>query len=225
MWFFSGLIDILFPPRCAFCGKVLHAGDNGACGRCISSLPWTGRGQRSGDLFAGFDFCVSPLYYEGAVRDAILGFKFKNKRGYATCFGKLLAACISKELSGQYDVITWVPVSAERKKQRGYDQSMLICMAAALDLGDVALSVIEKTKEAPPQSSLKSAEERRGNIEGAYTVTEPELVTGRRVLLIDDILTTGATLSEAAKVLKNAGAKRVICVTLAKTRLEARERT
>jgi predicted amidophosphoribosyltransferase len=138
--------------------------------------------------------------------------------GYAKLYGAFLAERISSELSGQYDLITWVPLSGERLKSRGYDQAMLLAMATALELDDVAVETLVKHTDVPAQSGVGDIDKCRANISGVYAVADPDIVDGKRILLIDDILTTGSTLSECAETLRKAGAKDVVCAALAKTR-------
>ena len=159
---------------------------------------------------------MAPLRYEGAVRDALHRYKFQGVTAYAGVFGRLVARCIDERLRGEYDLISWVPLSSQRLRERGYDQAMLIAMAAALELGDVAVETLRKRRDAAPQSVTGSIEKRRANISGAYEVIDPELVEGRRILLIDDIVTTGATAAECARTLGGAGAAKVVCAALAK---------
>lgn len=209
---FSGLLDLIFPPRCIFCRKFLKKGEKHICGDCVKSLPYADKEERKGDFFA---VCVAPLYYRDKVRDSILRFKFKNATHYTTYYGKLLAECIAKSLSGKYDYITWVPLSEKRLKKRGYDQAMLLAMATALELGDVALELLRKTIDIPAQSGIDAHEKRRANVSGAYEVIDPELVRNKRILIIDDVVTTGSTLSECARVLHMEGAESVVCAALA----------
>ena len=212
----SSFLDILFPPRCVFCRKFLSGKEKLICTSCAESLPYTeGGGEKTGDFFS---VCVAPLYYEGAVRESVLRFKFKGATGYSKAYGKLLADCIRENLTGRYDLISWVPLSSRRLKERGYDQSMLLAMAAALELDDVAVCTLDKVKDVEKQSTVGSAEKRRANIAGAYCAADPELVAGRRILLIDDIVTTGSTLSECARTLLEAGAAEVLCAAVARTR-------
>lgn len=91
-------------------------------------------------------------------------------------------------------------------------------MAAALELDDVAVSTLEKYKNVEKQSKMGSVEKRKANISGVYRVEDPELIEGKRILLIDDIVTSGSTLSECARMLLQAGAKEVLCATIARTR-------
>ncbi len=212
----SALLDILFPPRCAFCRRFLRNSADLLCPDCRDSLPYTRNGEeKPGDFFSA---CVAPLYYEDDVRESLHRFKFKDATGYAKVYGKLLADCVRERLEGRYDLISWVPLSRKRLKERGYDQSMLLALATALELNDVAVCTLEKHLDVEKQSLVGSAEKRRANISGAYRAADPELVQGKRILLIDDIVTTGATLSECAKTLLAAGAAEVLCAAVAQTR-------
>lgn len=216
---FSSFLDILFPPRCVFCRRFLKSGARvQICGECERTLPYTsGGGEKKGEFFS---VCVAPLYYEDTVRESLLRFKFKDATGYAEEYGKLLADCIRENLAGRYDLISWVPLSPQRLRERGYDQAMLLALAAALELDDVAVSTLDKTLDAEKQSAMGSPEKRRANIAGAYRAVDPELIDGKRILLIDDIVTTGSTLSECAKTLLAAGAAEVLCAAVARTRDE-----
>ena len=211
MGILEAITDLLFPRKCMFCRKLLSHGSAGACPDCLALLTRNDM-VRPGTYFTR---CVVPMSYEGRVRDAIIRFKFQDQPGYATEFGRILARCIRDNLAGGYDLITWIPVSRERLKKRGYDQAMLLAMAAALELEDVAVETLKKQANNPAQSSLTEAAQRFTNVQGAYVVPEPELVEGKRILLIDDIITTGATLDEAGRTLQKAGAEEVFAAALA----------
>jgi ComF family protein len=146
----------------------------------------------------------------------MLRFKFRGASGYATAYGQILADCIRENPDVGYDIISWVPLSGKRKRKRGYDQAMLLALATALELEDVAAETLRKPHDVQAQSELGGRAERRANISGAYEVVDPELVEGKCVLLIDDIVTTGSTLDECASVLLAAGASRVVCAALAR---------
>jgi ComF family protein len=208
---FSWLLDLIFPPKCIFCRKVLENSKIGVCPAC--ELKYSGGVDPVPGKF--FRKCSVALTYEGQVRAALLRFKFRDMPGYGATFGRILADTIRKELPDRYDLITWVPVSPKRLKQRGYDQAMLLGKAAALELGDVAVGTLQKPQNNPAQSSLESAKDRKSNVRGVYTVKDPELVREKRILLIDDVVTTGATLEEASRTLLRAGAKSVVCAALA----------
>ena len=213
MSFITPLLDLLFPPKCVFCGRILHSKDDNWCDKCVESLPFTMSGGRQEGVC--YDFCVSPLYYKGVVRRSILRYKFRGASGYADAYGKILADCIREHPDLDYDIISWVPLSNKRKRSRGYDQAMLLSLATALELDDVAVETLRKTRDVQAQSELGGAKERRDNIIGVYEAADAELIDGKCVLLIDDIVTTGSTLDECASVLLAAGAARVVCAALA----------
>ena len=214
MGFISSLMDLLFPPKCAFCSRVMSSGDDAWCSGCTDSLPFTlDSGRQAGEYY---DFCVSPLYYKGLARKSILKFKFRGMSAYADVYGRILADCIRENPDIDFDMISWVPLSGRRKRSRGYDQAMLLALATALQLNDVAVETLKKPRDVQAQSELSGRKERSANISGAYEAADTELITGKCVLLIDDIITTGSTLSECANVLLSAGARRVVCAALAR---------
>ncbi|WP_294534666.1 ComF family protein [uncultured Pseudoflavonifractor sp.] len=211
------LLDLLFPPRCVFCGRVLGSGEREICAQCQRTLPWLTEeaAEQTGEFF---DKCVSPLRYEGFVRDSIHRYKFKGMSRYAGIYGILTAQCVHDHLAGEYDLISWVPLSDRRKRERGYDQAFLLAQSAAVNLNDAAVETLRKLRDTEAQSGLEHDERRRANVLGAYVCTDPELVAGKRILLIDDVITTGATISECARTLLTAGAEKVVCATLARAR-------
>ena len=211
----SWLLDLLFPPKCVFCWKIQDAKD-ALCGHCLASLPYTVDGGKKDDDYKQFDFCLSPLYYIGDVRNSILRYKFRASVAYADVYGKLLADCIRENLHIEYDILSWVPLSRKRKRQRGYDQAYLLAVATASELGVAVTETLIKSRNVKAQSELPHKEERLKNISGAFELAEHTDIMGKTVLLIDDIITTGATLSECAGVLLTGGAARVICATLAR---------
>jgi len=214
MGFLSSVLDLLFPPKCVFCRKVLSKGEHGLCASCNESLPFTDDfGKQDGEFY---DFCIAPLYYKDFVRKSILRYKFSGASAYAETYGRLLAKCIRECPDAKYDIITWVPLSTKRERSRGYDQAMLLALATALELDDVAVETLKKHKDVQAQSELGGKDERSANISGAYEVTDTELIAGKRVLIIDDVVTTGSTLNECAKKLLSAGASSVICAALAR---------
>ena len=214
MGFFSSFLNLLFPPKCVFCAGILDKADDGWCDKCTESLPFADdQGKQVGDCF---DFCVAPLYYTDVVRRSILRYKFKGASHYADVYGKFLAECISENPDIKYDLISWVPLSDKRERTRGYDQAMLLAMATALELDDIAVETLKKPHDVQAQSELGDKAERNANISGAYVASDAEIISGKRVLLIDDVVTTCSTLDECAKVLLAAGAVGVVCAALAR---------
>ena len=209
MSFLESLASLLFPPRCAFCGKP---GVHGVCSECEKALPYckTPLHER-----AEIGACLAPLKYEGIVREALLNYKFHAGQSRCTGFGDVLAQAAAEHFGGEFDIVTYVPVSKKRKQERGYDQSYLLARETCRHWSVAPETLLQKTKDNVAQSSLSSREERQKNVVGAYVAVNEDKIKGQRILLIDDILTTGATLREAARVLREAGAERVICATLA----------
>lgn len=203
------VLDLLFPPRCAICGE--H-GIHGICEACEKVLPWcdTPFHER-----AGIGRCVAPLRYEGTLREGLLRYKFRGGRGSAEGFGGILTQCVAEQLGGQFDLVTYVPVSDRRKRERGYDQAYLLAREMCRAWGIEPTALLKKMRDNPAQSTLKGAEARKANVLGVYEAVNGEKITGARILLVDDILTTGATLRECVRVLTAAGAESVLCATLA----------
>lgn len=211
----SVLLDLVYPRRCVFCHRFLERREEDVCPDCRKALRFTqSEGEQHGDFYS---LCVSPLYYEDDVRASILRYKFQSCNGYADVYGVFLADCVRERLAGRYDLISWVPLSRKRLKERGYDQAKLLAEATAKGLGQTAVPTLEKFRDVPRQSQMGSPEKRRANIAGVYRVPKPELVAGQRILLVDDIVTSGSTLAECARTLRMAGAREVLCATLARS--------
>ena len=208
------ILDLLFPPRCILCQKLLQTpAPVRICPACQTRYaPGTRVLHPSGGTF--FSGCIAALPYAGDVRSAVHRFKFGGKAAYADTFGPWLAACIRAGFPGASFVITWAPVSRRRLRRRGYDQSRLLAEAAARALGMPCIRLLDKTADTPPQSGLKDPARRRANVAGVYAAAAGAPIAGARILVIDDVFTTGATLSECARTLLMAGAERVDCAVL-----------
>ena len=212
---FGWLLDLLYPPRCMLCHRLIEAKNASVCPKCMDALPEHDGAERH---VPGAAHCVVTFFYEGTLREGFLRYKFEGRQWYAEQFGAWLAVTIRDKLAGKFDLITWVPVSRKRRRTRGYDQAELLCRAAARELGMEPLLMLEKQMDNRAQSSLTGAEQRFENAKGVYCAVQPERFSGKRVLLIDDIVTTGATMSECARVLRKAGAAEVVCAALATPR-------
>lgn len=212
-------LDLLFPPKCILCSRLLQHQETDLCKTCRLEAP-TCSGRKKSISFV-MDW-TAVYYYEGTVRESLLRYKFGGRQHYAAAYGRLLAARISEELHGEFDLLTYVPVSTRRRLRRGYDQVLLLAKAVGRELGIVPVPVLQKVRHNAAQSSLQGPEQRHANVLGAYRVSKPERLVGRRVLLLDDIITTGATLSECARVLRTAGASQVVCAAVATHREKPR---
>ena len=208
MGFFERLGKLLFPPRCPFCRRVTEDGRE-ACQSCLERLPRS-RVEVKGEFFSQ---CLAPLVYTGDVRRAVLAMKFRGKPGNSRVLAAILAGEAAERLAGEFQVVTWVPLSARSRRKRGYDQSELIAREAAKLLGVPAEELLIKHRHTKTQSGIKGRAQRTANVSGAYRAKES--CAGKRVLLIDDVVTTGATLSECSRELLMAGAERVVCAAAA----------
>ena len=215
MDFLGKLLDLLYPRRCTFCHCLMRS-EGGVCADCRKKLPYTGELGRE-QKFSHVARCVSPLYYEGDVRASLHRYKFGNLTGYAAEYTDLLLKCLD-ESAVTCDSITWVPLSRRRLRKRGYDQARLLAEEISRRSGVPCEPMLKKLRDNPAQSRTGNAERRRANVAGIYACPDEALVKDKRVLLVDDIVTTGATLSECARVLKQSGAKLVCAVTVARAR-------
>jgi len=212
--FWETLLDLLYPPKCPFC-RALTKKQGDICEACLRTLPFTTHAgaKQNGEFF---DLCLSPLYYEGNAREGLLRYKFGGNTAGSAVFGRLMADTVRTHFPEPFDAVTWVPVSRSRRRRRGYDQARLLAEETAKELGIPCISTLRKVRRNAVQSSIAEPSRRRANVSGAYRVTED--VCGKQLLLTDDVITTGATLSECARMLLMAGAEEVDCVTLVRKR-------
>ena len=209
------LMELLFPPKCVLCRKLLKNGEIDLCGACRADAPEY-PGKKINIRF--LDSFAAVWYYEGNVRSSLLRYKFYNARSYSVSYGRILAMKLLREYPEGFDILTWVPVSRLRKLRRGYDQVELLAKAVGTELGVTPVSTLKKIRNNRPQSHIKDPAARKANVLGAYQLKPDADVKGKRVLLLDDILTTGATAGECARVLLSAGAKEVHCAAVAAAR-------
>lgn len=206
------LLSAIFPARCALCGRVTSGGRR-VCAHCLTENPPQARFRK---LEAGNSeqevFCVAPYPYKGRVRRTILQFKFQGRRERAAGLSEALVLALPPRWQTA-DIITWVPLSAKRLEERGYDQSELLARKVAKATGRPCRKLLTKVQENQVQHSLRR-EERIKNVQGVYRA-DPCRAHGKRVLLIDDIVTTGSTLGECAGELYKAGAAEVHCAAVA----------
>lgn len=207
------LLDLLFPPRCAFCGALMERSDAGVCPDC--RLPFIPSEEVLRPVGERGYPCAVALYYDGVVKTGVRAMKFQGKSWRAKVFARYVAQTAAEHLSGAFDAVTYVPVSPRRKFVRGYDQAQLLARAAAKIWGVQAEQILRKVRHNRAQSSLSRPEERRENVKNAYAVPRPRQAAGRRFLLIDDVCTTGGTLAACADALMDAGAASVVCAALA----------
>ena len=211
------LLDLLYPPKCAFCRKLTEDGSL-LCPSCGKTIERTGDNAARRDI-PHLALCLSPLYYTGAVQKSLQRYKFHGGAAYYRLYAGLMTECI-RAYGETYDRVSWVPLSRKRLRSRGYDQAKLLAEGFAGKAGLDCEMLLKKIRNTTPQSGTGSRAERKTNIRDAYNALHREKIVGKTILLMDDIVTTGATLSECARILKDAGAKQVKALTLARTDLQ-----
>ena len=144
----DAFLDLLFPPKCPFCRAVLTR--PGICDDCAADLPWFEDGFR---VIRGL-YCAAPLRYDGVVRETLLQLKFRGRAGAAQGLGQLLTVCAAERLSGMFDAVTYAPISRERRRERGYNQSELLAEAACRAWGTRPERLLVKIAYNPPQSGV-----------------------------------------------------------------------
>ena len=207
------LLRLLFPPKCVLCDRLLEKNETDLCHSCRGNAPDFAQIKRNHSFIAQW---TGLWYYKDNVRKSLHRFKFRNRRSYADTYGRLLAVRLEQtQLSQDVDLITWVPVSARRRRKRGYDQSELLARAVGKELGIPVAKTLIKYRHTPPQSGMREPAHRRANVMNAYRAYRPETFLGKRILLLDDVLTTGATSTECARVLFTANAKEIYFASVA----------
>jgi ComF family protein len=219
------VLDLVFPPRCAGCERLgawlcpacqgtFHRLEPPVCPRCGTPTPSARDCVPCLDPGSPLDSIRSAAYFGGHLRSAIHRFKYQDLRVLAEPLGQLMAEAW-EQVGVPSDLIVPVPLHPIRLHQRGYNQSALL----ARELGryvrlPVAEEAMERTRNTAPQTSL-GGEERRANVHRAFNA-QPARLAGFRVILVDDVLTSGATLEACAEALRQAGAHSVHGLTLAR---------
>lgn len=207
------LKSVFFPSHCVFCRKAVEEDYLAICDDCAKLLPEPPKSRR-GEFFST---CISAMPYDDMVRTSILRMKMGAQRSYNDTYGKLIAARLQEKTDGNFDLITWVPASAFHRLQRGFDQSEMMAQTVSGCLGIPARKLLKKRRHTRTQSRISDASHRRANVLNAFKTVKDPAIEGKCVLLIDDVITTGATLSECSRVLRLAGASKIVCATFAAT--------
>ena len=210
------ILDLLFPPVCGFCDQISK---DYLCENCKEKLKKLEKFEiikyQNNEKY--FNKHIYIYEYKELIREILIKYKFKQK----SYIHKTLVENIIKNkkicrILKNYDIIISVPIHTERRLKRGYDQSYLIAKELSKKLNiKTYKNVLIKTVNNKPQSSLKKYE-RLENVVNAYKIKNIEVNLNKKILLLDDIYTTGNTVDECSKILKNAGAKEVGILTIAK---------
>lgn len=230
------LLDLLFPRACAACGGPAQDAARYFCWDCLARLevirpPFC---RLCGDPIAGaacgdftcsaclahtpaFDQARSAARYQGVLQAALQDFKYNGATWLSRDFGMFLLACHATHYANlELDAILYVPLYPAKERDRSYNQSGLLARELSAQLrGPPVKELLIKLRPTRSQTHLTAAE-RRANVRGAFTLKKESAAAGGRFLLIDDVMTTGATVHECARMLKQAGAARVYVLTLAR---------
>ena len=212
------LLQLLYPPKCLLCRKILTEDELDICRKCRTDGPECINFRKK---LPFIDSWAAVWYYEDNARKSLLRYKFRGARHYAQGYGRLLAMKLLEQKPEGFDLLTWVPISSIRRFFRGYDQVELLAHAVGQELGMQPMPLLRKIRHNRPQSRIVGEAKRRANVLGAYRVENASLLKEKRVLLLDDIITTGATAGECARVLLTAGAKEIHCGAMAVARHQA----
>lgn len=222
-------LDVVFPPRCAGCG----AGAWPFCDLCRGDLialapPWCDRCGAPSPVgpVQGCRDCPphviararAPFAFEGPARQAVHHLKYRGVRGV----GRALGAAMASTAPLGADVVTWVPLTRRRKAERGFDQAKVLAVEVARNAGLPARSLLKRVRSTGPQAK-RDAAERRAAMRGSFLIRGRTAVPAN-VLLVDDVLTTGATAAACAEALLDAGSSQVLLVVGARALLRAGRR-
>lgn len=211
------LLNFIFPSNCIICKKA----DFDICRECLFSCPLNEK-ENIDWIYSIFDF-KDPV-----VKKSIWLLKYKNKKYFAEFFGEILYEKIIEELSDleifenfKNPILIPVPLSKEKRKERGFNQTELLCENILKHATEnnknfsYLKNIIQKNKNTKNQARIKNKRERIENIKNAFTLKNPEQIKKQNIIIIDDVTTTGATLKEIKKILKQNGARKVIAFTVA----------
>jgi len=199
-------IQPLEPPFCHRCGDPVSGAveHQFVCYACSGTMPF-------------YNFARSVSRYSGVVGDALRHLKYEQAIWLAPDLSKLLAATVRSEYSKErFDVVIPVPLHATRRRERGYNQSALLAQALATQLETIFIGKgLKRIRPTISQTNL-TAGDRLSNVSGAFEIGKSKAIVGRKVLLVDDVMTTGATVNACAKTLKKSGAQSVHVITVAR---------
>ena len=203
------ILDILFPVHCLGC----NTNNEILCDNCVIKIRTTER-ETSDNIIAAYD------YRDPLIKNAIWELKYHKKRYMGERLGQILYESLIeeiseiKEMSGQAIYVIPTPISNKKTKIRGYNQAIAIakgfCNQAPQGTLELNEKVIIKKVETLPQARITNRKRRLENVQGVFGIKNEEIIKGRTIIIIDDVTTTGGTINEIMKILKKAGAKKVV---------------
>ena len=221
----AALLDLVYPPLCLGCGAPVGDAQAPLCHRCLGSIEQVSPAEahemvlsRSTDTSIDGVFCLWQYDKGGRLQHVHHALKYGNRPRYGVLLGKQLGTAYQDADGHPLDLIVPIPLHRARLYERGYNQSAELARGVARALiTPLCEHALKRTRATRSQTSL-SEQARRGNVAGAFAASAPDLITGRRLLLVDDVVTTGATALSAAQTLKEHGAATVHLATLALAR-------
>lgn len=212
-------MGIIFEKNCILCGKPLdiESGKAMLCPNCAQKVRKQYRYTWHIHIH-GADDAAAPLCYTGAVAAAMKRFKFMRRQHYADWFAAQILPLLAARLDVLHpDLVTYIPISPFRSYQRGYNQAELLAKRIAAPFSLPCSATLHKRLFVPRQSMQKDVEARKQNAARAFRERRNIDLSGKSVVLVDDIITTGATISAAVHILRQMGAARILVLTAAKT--------
>ncbi len=205
--------SLFYPSKCTCCGKIIENKEP-FCSECSKQIV-PRRHVREIEVLGHKIVCVAAFDYDGAVRKAICEFKFNNKKFFAKKFAQSVFSCVMPEDKlSSFDCISAVPLSKKSYKERGYNQAELVARELGKMLKIPYIDTLNKVRENKAQHTL-NAEERHKNVKGVYACIENINLKDKKIIFLDDIITTGNTLSECVLTLMGYGIKEAFCLTIA----------
>jgi len=214
--FLNRILDLIYPRKCYLCNKIVLKFDEFLCETCNKNLEISTR-IRYLDTEKTI-ICISPFEYSGNIRKSIIRFKFYNYKYYSNFFAEIIARELYKFNIKKFDYICYVPLTKKSKNARGYDQSEALAKDISAIINIPCAKVLKKIRDTKPQHELKLSE-RKINVLGAFDINSNINIKNKRILLCDDIITSGTTLSECVKVLLEHDVLQVYCCTIASTKI------
>ena len=226
--FYKYLVDLIFPNRCPCCGKFIKY-DELICKECIDELPIMdkyicekcGKPECICHKKLWYDRCYVAGFYEGKMRDGIINLKYKSGINLAEFLCPMLVKKLNDaNLSSKIDIIIGVPMTKDSIAVRQYNQANEIASIISQLIDKPSSNkILKKNYNNVSQHTLSSKDRHNATI-GLYSIVKKADISGKTILLCDDVITTGSTLNECAKILKQSGAKKVICVALSTTKIK-----
>lgn len=215
---FDNVLNFIYPPACGFCGEICK---EYLCKKCEISIIKNLKCKidiYNESINRYYNEHLYLFKYEGKIREKILDYKFNDKSYLYKTFSEIILK--NKKACGflnSYDIIIPIPIHKKRKKERGYNQSELIAKDIVNRINSLKMDKdnLYKCKHIKPQSTL-TKKERTENIKGAYRIRDKSKIEDKKIIILDDVYTTGSTVNECSKILKEAGAEKIGILTIAK---------